>query len=172
MNPDPDNSEIRPVLLLDDGELDDVREILRTVTSEVLHLRGGMIPEVLEPPEKLFIATSRRAVVAGNWPTHSPGEGPVRVAVVTDDSNTLRSMLRRIGFDLLVRRPFHPYALRLLFLRALYSGDERRRETRAPIGAEITFRQGLRKRNAILADLSPKGCRLLSARIALRLRNP
>ncbi|NNL85778.1 MAG: hypothetical protein HKP27_09005 [Myxococcales bacterium] len=150
------------VLLLDDGELDDVHEVLLTLTDDVVRMRGGSIPARVDPPRHLFVASSRRAVVAGNWAV--PADGPVRVAVVTDDSNTLRSMLRRIGFDMLVRRPFHPYALRLLCLRALYSGDERRRESRAPIGAEVFFRQGLRRRSAILADLSLRGCRLLSKR--------
>jgi hypothetical protein len=72
-------------------------------------------------------------------------------------------MLRRIGFDFLVRRPCHPYALRLLVTRAIYAGDERRRETRAAIGCEVSYRSGLRRRTATLADLSRRGCRLLSA---------
>ena len=73
-------------------------------------------------------------------------------------------MLRRIGFDLLVRRPVHPFALRLLLLRALYRGDERRREERKPIGCEVSYRMGLRRHTAVLADLSSRGCRLLSKR--------
>ncbi len=162
METTPGQNPAPSVLLLDDGELDDVHEVLLTLTDDIVRLRGGNIPARVDPPKHLFVASSRRAVVAGNWVTSTTG--PVRVAVVTDDSNTLRSMLRRIGFDMLVRRPFHPYALRLLCLRALYAGDERRRETRAPIGAEIHYRQGLRRRSAILADLSLRGCRLLSKR--------
>ena len=62
-------------------------------------------------------------------PSIAARTGPMKIAVVTEDSNTLRSMLRRIGFDLLVRRPVHPYALKLLLARALYRS--------VPVGAEI-----------------------------------
>jgi hypothetical protein len=71
-------------------------------------------------------------------------------------------MLRRIGFDLLIRRPVHPYALRLLILRALFCGDERRREKRVPVGYEISYRSGIRRRKAILVEFNSLGCRLLS----------
>jgi hypothetical protein len=151
------------VLLLHDGELDDVRALLDELGADYLHLRGGEIPERVDPPERLFIATSRRAIVADKWP---PSRGtphqPFKIGIVSEDSNTLRSMLRRIGFDLLIRRPVHPYALRLLILRALYSGDERRRESRFPVGYEISYRSGIRRKKAMLVELSTRGCRLLS----------
>jgi len=147
-----------PVLLIDDGELDDVREILDEIGVPYEHLRGGAVPSEVEPPSQLFIATSRRALLAESW----TGSVPYRVGVVTEDSNTLRSMLKRIGFDLLIRRPVHPYALRLIVLKAIYSGEERRRERRLPIGCTITFRSGLRRQSALLADLSARGCRILS----------
>ena len=133
-----------PVILLHDGELDDVRELLDELGAEYLQLRGGNIPETLDPPEHLFITTSRRAMLARDWP---PSRGtpprPYKIGIVSEDSNTLRSMLRRIGFDLLIRRPVHPYALRLVILRALYLGEERRRERRVPVGYEISYRLSL-----------------------------
>jgi hypothetical protein len=154
------------VLLLDDGELDDVRGLLDGLGADYLHLRGGAIPDSVDPPSDLFIATSRRAMVASTWPASSANApGPMKIGIVNEDSNTLRGMLRRIGFDLLVRRPVHPYALRLLIVKALYMGDERRREERTPVGCEISYRQGLRRRTAVLADLSSRGCRLLSGRL-------
>jgi hypothetical protein len=151
------------VLLLHDGELNDVRELLDELGADYLHLRGGEIPERVDPPTKLLIATARRAMTAGKW---SAGPGalhqPCKIGIVAEDSNTLRSMLRRIGFDLLVRRPVHPYALRLLILRALYTGDERRRESRIPVGYEISYRSGVRRKRAMLVELNTRGCRLLS----------
>lgn len=154
-------SDAPSVLLVDDGELDDVRELLDEIGVDYLHLRGGAIPADPPPPRALFVATTRRAMLAQPW-SFPRGEGPTRIAVVTEDSNTARSMLRRIGFDFLIRRPCHPYALRLLVTRAIYAGDERRRETRAAVGWEVSFRTGLRRRTATLADLSRRGCRLLS----------
>ena len=150
------------VILLHDGELDDVRELLDGLGADCVHLRGGEIPERVDPPQQLFIATSRRAMVAKEWPpSRGTPPGPFKIGIVSEDSNTLRGMLRRIGFDLLIRRPVHPYALRLLVLRALYSGDERRRESRAPVGYEIFYRSGVRQRKAMLVELSTCGCRLL-----------
>jgi hypothetical protein len=150
------------VILLHDGELDDVRELLDEIGADYVHLRGGEIPERVDPPQQLFIATSRRAMIAREWP---PSRGtpprPFKIGIVSEDSNTLRSMLRRIGFDLLIRRPVHPYALRLLVLRALYSGAERRRESRVPVGYEVSYRSGFRRRKAMLVELSTRGCRLL-----------
>ncbi len=151
------------VLLLDDGELDDVRALLEELRADFVHMRGGQIPDHVEAPSELFIATSRRAMVARSW-NPGPSGKPTKIGIVSEDSNTLRNMLRRIGFDLLVRRPVHPFALRLLLLRSLYSGEEKRREERKAIGCEISYRMGLRRHNAVLADLSSRGCRLLSKR--------
>jgi len=156
---------IPSVLLLHDGELDDVRELLGEIGADYVHLRGGEIPERVDPPEKLFIATARRAMMAGKWPSgRGTSEGLLKIGIVSEDSNTLRSMLRRIGFDLLIRRPVHPQALRLLILRALFSGNERRRENRVPVGYEISYRSGIRRRRATLLEFTSRGCRLLSER--------
>jgi len=151
------------VLLLHDGELDDVLELLEELEVDYVHLRGGAIPERVPPPEKLFIATSRRAMMASQWPPDPVGpHRMVKIGVVTEDSNTLRSMLRRLGFDLLIRRPVHPSALRLLVVRALFRGDERRREKRVPVGYEISYRSKIRRRKAMLVEFTAQGCRLLS----------
>ncbi len=147
------------VLLLDDGELDDVKAMLEELGADYAHLRGGAIPSRVEPPSSLFICTSRRAMVAKEW--SFSGTGPIKLVLVSEDSNTLRNMLRRIGFEYLVRRPVHPVALRLLLTRALYQGEERRKEDRVAVGCEISYRSGFRRRSAILADISSRGCRLL-----------
>ncbi len=147
------------VLLVDDGELDDVRTLLAQLGTEFVHLRGGQIPDSLEPPSKLFIATTRRALLAEPWPVGPTA--PRKIAIVTEDSNTLRNRLRRAGYDLLVRRPVHPYALRLVLLKGLFSGSEKRVDRRVPIGHPIRYRTGLRQRKAWIADLSLSGGRML-----------
>lgn len=148
----------RPALLIvDDGELDDIVALLNGLGIEFAHLRGAAIPPQIEPPERVLVTTPRRAMLAKDWPRSAPS----RIAVVTEDSNTLRAMLRRVGFDLLLRRPVHPVALRLVLIRALYSGPEKRREERLALGTEISFRSGFRRKKALLADISQRGCRLL-----------
>ncbi|HEY8152554.1 MAG TPA: PilZ domain-containing protein [Myxococcota bacterium] len=151
------------VLLLDDGELDDVQEILADLGVAYGRVRGGAIARNTPPPTRLLISTPRR-VDAVHMPAKgdSANDGLTRIVVVSEDSNTLRAKLREIGFDFLVRRPVHPEALRLLLLHCLYTGDERRREPRVPVGFEISFRTGLLPRRAALVDLSSRGCRLLS----------
>jgi hypothetical protein len=92
---------------------------------------------------------------------HLSDTSAVRIAVLDADSKALRKMLNRVDTDLLVRQPVHPAALRLLILHALYRGPEKRRTTRVSMGASVRFRSGLRRRPAILAELSTRGCRMM-----------
>jgi len=145
------------MLVVDDGELNDIVALLDQMGVEFAHLRGAAIPQQVAPPGRVIVTTARRAMLTKDWPRSSP----YRIAVVTEDSNTLRAMLRRVGFDLLLRRPIHDVALRLVLLRALYAGEEKRREERVAIGLEISFRSLFRRKTALLADISQRGCRLL-----------
>ena len=147
------------VLLVDDGELDDVRDCLLSLGAEFAHLRGGAVPPRVDAPRDLFVTTTRRANLAKPWPR---SERPVRIAIVTEDSGTLRGTLRRLGFTYLVRRPAHPVALRLLLLHALYQGQERRSSPRVPLGYPVAVKIGMRRRDALLVDLSENGCRFLT----------
>lgn len=149
------------VLLLDDGELDDIHRMLGELSIPCARIRGGAIVKGTPPPRDLLIATPRR-IEAVREAVGDVQDPPVRVMVVNEDSNALRTQLRRSGFDYLVRRPVHVEALRLLLLHCLYKGDERRREPRVAVGFEVSFRSGLITRRATLADLSIRGCRLLS----------
>ena len=151
------------VLLLDDGELDDVQEILDDLGMAYGRVRGGAIAKNTPAPTRLLISTPRR-VDSVSLPArgNSANDGLTRIVVVNEDSTTLRAKLREIGFDYLVRRPVHPEALRLLLLHCLYTGDERRGEPRVPVGFEVSFRTGMLPRRAALVDLSSRGCRLLS----------
>jgi hypothetical protein len=150
------------VLLLDDGELDDVQKMLEGLGVPFGRIRGGAIARSTPAPKDLLIATPRRIDSVKTAVSETGAEPPVRVVIVNEDSNTLREHLRKIGFDFLVRRPVHPEALRLLLLHCLYQGEEKRVEPRVAIGYEISFRAGLLNRKATLADLSVRGCRLLS----------
>jgi len=157
-------ANIPAVLILDDGELDDVQRILEELDVEFGRVRGGAIAPNTPHPKSLLMATPRRisavsAIDAGSDDGHSP----IRVVVVDQDSKTLRDQLRQVGFDFLVRRPVHPEALRLLIMHSLYRGDEKRREPRVAVGLEISFQSGEIPRRATLVDLSTGGCRLISS---------
>ncbi len=139
------------MLLAHDGELADVRAQLETLEVELLE----QAPERVEVGDCALVVTTARAALRVGRPL-AP-----HIAVVQQDSPGLRDELRRAGVDLVVRPDCHPTALRLLLLHALYRGPERRRRARVLVGAAVSYRAGLRRRTAILADLSTDGCRLL-----------
>jgi hypothetical protein len=58
----------------------------------------------------------------------------------------------------------HSEALRLLVLRALYRGPEKRRGVRVPFGTPVECRIGSLCTDAILAELSTGGCRVMVPR--------
>jgi len=150
-------------LVLDDGELGDVRAALEQIGVEYTYLRGGASDGIrVEAPGQLLVATPRRALklARGNRDERNPEPAPVRIVVSDQDSVGLRDQLRGVGFDYLVRRPIHPGALRLVLLRALYRGPERRVTVRYPIGGPVQYRIGLRRRNAVLLEVSLRGCRI------------
>jgi hypothetical protein len=156
-------ANIPSVLILDDGELDDVQRILEELQVEFGRVQGGAIAPNTPHPKSLLMATPRRISAVSAIDEASAGEDPpVRVVVVDQDSRTLRDQLRQVGFDFLVRRPVHPEALRLLVMHSLYRGDEKRREPRVAVGLEISFQTGEIPRRATLVDLSTGGCRLIS----------
>jgi len=154
-------------LVLDDGELADVRRALEELGVEYTYLRGGAVEGLsVAEPRYLLVASARQALrLGGHGPDGSAGpERPVRVAVVREDSTTLRKQLRGRGFDYLVRQPVHASALKLLLLRALYRGPERRVAVRYPVGAPVHYRTGLRRRPATLMEMALRGCRLRAPR--------
>jgi hypothetical protein len=157
-------ANIPAVLILDDGELDDVQRILEELEVDFGRVRGGAIAPNTPHPKSLLMATPRRISAVSAIDEASNGEDPpVRVVVVDQDSKTLRDQLRQVGFDFLVRRPVHPEALRLLVMHSLYRGEEKRREPRVAVGLEISFQTGEIPRRATLVDLSTGGCRLISS---------
>lgn len=113
-------------------------------------------------PRRLLV-TSARLALSLPWPSASEGDGVVAIAVADDDSHTLTTQMRRLGFQYLVSRPVHAEALRLLLRQALYRGGEHRGTTRHTLGCEVGWRSGLWRRQGTLAELSSEGCRLLSS---------
>ena len=150
------NDTTPAILLLHDGELEEIATGIGPIGG--IDRRGGITEADRNATWDLVLGTSKRML-----DLHSilPSTNATQIAVVDGDSKTLRRMLRRSGIDLLVRRPVHPAALRLLILYSLYRGPEKRRNSRVSVGAAVRFRVGLRRRDAILAELSTTGCRLM-----------
>jgi hypothetical protein len=147
----------RNVLLLHDGELADLRALVEAM--------GATAIEAREPPAggedvAVVLATARHL-----RDVHRAGSGSrvVRIAVLDHDARTLRALCRRAGVDLVIRRPVHPIAVRLLLLHALYRGPDRRAR-RVAVGVQVRFRATFFSRAALLADLSTRGCQLVACR--------
>ncbi len=161
------------ILLAHDGELEDVRALLDDLGAAFEERIGRRGPdENEESPPEVVIASPQRLLER-----RRERGAPTRVAVLSHGTRTLTTMLRRSGVDYVVRRPVHPTALRLLLLHLLYSGPEKRRRQRVSVGAAVRYRDGVWNRRAILADLSQRGCRLLTSRElrrdgVIRLRLP
>jgi len=151
------------IVVIDEGELEDVREILDHLDLEFTHWEKNEVPSRRPHPGLLLVTTATHAVSLKLSRQGMSREGaPVWIAVVTTDTRSKRNLLLQAGFDYLVRRPVHPAALRLLLRRAVYRGDDQRRGTRVAVGYEVTLKSGWWPRKATLVDLSARGARVLS----------
>lgn len=153
------------ILLVDDGELDEVANVLESEGLAYERMRGGHIPVDVAPPRDLLIVTPRRVerVRRGSPSAATPGR-PLRIIAVQEDSPAMRRRLRRAGLHLLVRLPANAEIWRLLIARALYQGSERREDERVAVGSRVAIdadpNQSDAKLATILVDLSNRGCRL------------
>jgi len=158
-------ADLPHALVLDDGELGDVRDTLAAIGvrwSDAVGDSGREVP--------LLVTTAARAkalVEVGPAPRHHLH------LVVTDPQD---GPLVGVPCDFAVQRPVAATVLRLLAERAGYEGPERRRTLRVAIGAAVEVAVGDANREAILAQVSASGCGLVSsaaletgARIAIRL---
>jgi hypothetical protein len=144
----------RRVLLLHDGELADLRALVEKLGAQVVEPSGT---EHEDMDFDVVLATPRRLRDVSR---SSARPNAVRIAVLERDARTLRALCRRTGVDLVVLRPVHPTAVRLLLLHALYRGPDRR-VRRVAVGVPVRFRSGFRSHPALLADLSTRGCQLV-----------
>ena len=151
------------VLLLDDGELDDVECMLRRIGADCLRLRGSEIPKVVHQPRHLLISSMKRALA---MPTVeiSPGcsSWPAWVCVHAKDFLPLRERLRDLGVHFLIHSTLDEESLRLFLLQLLYNGVERRGCERLPLHAEVGLQVESNERSVRLVELSAESCRILS----------
>lgn len=139
------------VLIVDDGELGDVRDTLASIGVRWSDAVGDSDREV-----PLLVTTAARAkalVEQEAAPRHHLH------LVVTDPQD---GPLVGVPCDFAVQRPVAATVLRLLAERAGYEGPERRRALRVAIGAAVEISCGELTREAILAQVSAGGCGLVA----------
>ena len=139
------------------GELSEFAGLLSDLAVPVEECAGAL-------PRPNELKGARLVVVCGNRLLESGApnlnQWPRTIAVIDDSSRTLVSQLSRIGAAMVIRRPIHPRALRLLLLHEIYRGPERRGRQRTLIGYPIRLSSGLFRPHATLLDLSPGGARI------------
>jgi len=149
------------VLLIHDDELADVRHLMQDMGAPFVERCGAPTDIDLRTSWDLIVASQRRL---NHFEENEPTDKSRRIAVVDNDSRTMRSMMRRQGVNFIVARPVHTAAMRLLLLHCIYRGPERRKQGRVAVGAQVQLKAGLFGRTAILADLSLRGFRLVASK--------
>jgi hypothetical protein len=149
-------------LILDDGELDRVEQVLRRLGAELLRLKGDKIGRSVPQPQDLLITSGRRAL---KMPLRNANKGeksdPIWICIHSQDFLPLRRRLRELGVHYLVQSTLDAESLRLLLLQVLYRGAERRQNPRLPLGGDLSYRHAGSGQKAKLADLSLSSCRIL-----------
>ena len=158
-------SEPTRILLLDDGELSNVARILQALGLEHVRIRGQKVRDPLTPPSELLITTPRCAsLVRRGAPPEAPAGRPVRIIGVEEDSSSMRRMLRRMGYHLLVGLPGTDEIWRPLIHRATYRGQERRDGKRIVVGCAVRVSHRddpVDSQPATLMDISARSCQIL-----------
>ncbi len=158
--------EVPAIAVIDDGELEDVRELLEELGADFVHGPKASVPETCRLPRRLLLTTASHAISLGYARSgRRRPDQPTWLCVLEGDLRQQSRKLLQAGFDFLIRRPVHPQALRLLLQAALYQGREQRRGNRVAVGFSISYRVGWRRHPATLVDISGGGCRILARRV-------
>ena len=147
------------ILLIHDGELADVRRQLELLGVEFQEGSPSELPIGTYLGASLVISTP--PYLLDRLRDAHVGEA-ARIAILSGESRSLRSLLARGRVEWIVSRPVHPAALRLLIVHCIYRGPEKRKNKRVSVGAEVQIQTGWRRRDAILAEISQLDCRILS----------
>ena len=161
-----DLSQRPKVLVIDDGELGRIREVLGEFDVDLEHLRGHVIRQDLEGSFDVVIAAVKRILEFEDSVDLAELAGkPTWVAVHGQDFLPLRVRLQKMGIHFLVQSSVGSAALHLLLMHVLYKGSEKRAASRLPVGSAISVSddQG-RPFRADLLDLTQDWCRLVSDR--------
>jgi hypothetical protein len=154
-----------PVLVIDDGELQDIREMLARLDLPYADAHDTDTTEI-SPGPSLLVTNARHALDSAAARPRSF----IHLVVYDDLSPTLHKALQRSGCDLVLQRPVNPHAFRLLAAQALYEGPERRTGRRVVLSAPVELQAGGRTNPATLVQLSLRGCGL-STREAVKIGN-
>ncbi len=165
----------RPLVavLVGGAALGEIAEILREMAVKTIEC-GPYDPQLAALDDAQLLVVS--ADVAMSDPIPVDTDMLVGVAVCGDISETMRSQIRQQGYRYLLRPHIHHEALRMLLRYAIYAERDRRGRVRHPVGCEVSWRVGWKRKRGRLLDISRGGCCLLvenppkvGARIAIKI---
>jgi hypothetical protein len=139
----------RKIWILDDGELLEIRDLLRDA--------GIPFGEGHAPPDtrvQLLVTSARRALL-------DQGKGPesdTHLILLQESSPELCNVLEGSGCGLVMPLPLNIHAFTLLLNYALYEGPEKRFSRRVLLSAPVEIKRGLQWIDATLISLSLRGC--------------
>ena len=158
-------SDAPSVLVLDDGELERLQQVLEQLGADFVRLSGENIPPEVESPRDLLITSGRRAM---SMPRVVPGAriapSPFWVCIYDQDFRPLRERLRSLGVHFLIRGEVDASSVQLFLLQLLHRGAERRRCRRIPLHCEVELEVGNDQRKAQLVEISGDTCRFVTDR--------
>jgi len=156
------------VLVLDDGELDNVVRVLEQIGADTLRLSKQQIPASLAAPTDMLVTTLKR--VNSKPELTVPGGNSAQYAWVclhNQDYVPVRERMRQAGVHFLIHTPLGKELdgelVRLLFVQLLYEGAERRGSIRLPVASEVGVATDAGRQKGQLLELSGD-----SARVVLR----
>jgi hypothetical protein len=149
------------ILLVHDGELHDVLEVLETMEVPFLALAGRGIPRRPPRPRSLLLTTASRAIRMPQLQELVRGSSPpVWIAFHHQDFLPFRERLKRLGVRYLVQSSACSDTVRLLLEYELYRGSERRDAARLPADQRVRYEVGGVGHRGMLLELSAEGCRI------------
>jgi hypothetical protein len=165
------------VLVLDDGELERLQQVLEQLGADFVRVTGDDIPTKVPSPRDLLITSGRRAM---SMPRVVSDDAtvpePFWVCIYDQDFRPLRERLRSLGVHFLIRGEVDASSVQLFLLQLLHRGAERRRCRRIPLQCEMELEVGSDRRKVQLVEISGETCRFVTdhdipggVRVTLRL---
>jgi hypothetical protein len=158
-------SSVPSILVIDDGELRGLMEVIRRMGVDYQYITGGIYPGVVARPRELLITTWASARKLPDFEPVPEGTAePIWLCMHNQDFVPLRKRLREMGVHYLVHVGLDSEALGMLLAQLLYRGLERRASARLPVGRQVGWRAGREHGKAMLADLAMDAAGLIAGR--------
>ncbi len=157
-------SGIPSVLVVDDGQLDRVYEILEQLGAEPERIAASKVRGGIEKPRDLVVMSWHPTKEIPELLDNAEGVEPTKVCFHSQDFLPLRQRLRDLGVDFLVQGALDNDSLRAFLQSQLHDGPERRADLRLNLGGTVGLQIGDAKERAKLADLSTAVCRVVTDR--------